>query len=398
MKASALTTKKESKQSATSDMLLEWFADIDLDTTEEKGPFLLAISQPLKYIVDPAGQPALTLRKPVSGEELGALINRIDQKAQVSLLFGAGINAYRIAAIKQIRSSEIKPVQTLEKIFTDAQIQAYDDEKKWSHDIEEHLTQWRKKSGLKPYFISELVKEQSCIDLINTVSQEYKSNKSKKLTNSIDIYAEGSVDILYPDLLRAAKSGSKFYSPIDNSILTQSQIRQLLIEASVKCAIQEFSLLAYLAKENQSKCLLYKGALKKYPNKKSGNKNSFFSQHASKLVNLILKEFIEKTIEKQCKIRYKEYSIELRPQTQLYSGPEFLMLFHVIAALPQYLNDNGFQEIAFAWYMAVMCLDEKLSKALMKAASEKTILELSQLSEEKTKREKEIPIDFFIRL
>jgi hypothetical protein len=376
---------------------LVWTVNMKLDPTEQKGPFILAISQPLKYNVDEAGQPALIPEAPASGEELIAIIGKIEQRAQLTVIFCAGLNAHRYAAIKSLSSVEVKSVKTTEEIFEEAQTLALEDEKK---SVEAHKNYFQvlqtQNPGFKFCTLSELMENPQCVALIKTVRDEYKSGKSKKLTRSINSYAERATEadiIFYSDILRAAKSGKKFYSSTDNSVLSELEIKQKFVDAAKEHGLQEFALYAYLVKEHQSKCILQKGAVKKHPTKKSNLKKTFFSMHAPGLINLILREFIEHTTEKQCKVRYKEYLLEQHSPAQPFPKPELLVLFHVIAALPQYLYGEGFQEVAFTWYLVAMELDKKISKALMETSSEQTIKKFSFFSEQKTKREKQIPLD-----
>ena len=78
---------------------------------------------------------------------------------------------------------------------------------------------------------------------------------------------KGAVDILYTNILRALKSGSKFYSSIDSSINSTTNKRKP-DDASKKygySGVCAFSII--LPNENQSKYLFHKGALQTHSKK-----------------------------------------------------------------------------------------------------------------------------------
>jgi hypothetical protein len=137
---------------------LVWSVDMNLDPTEKKGPFILAINQLLKYRVDKAGQPGLIPEMPVSREELVAIIAKIEQKAQLTVIFRAGFNTHLYAAIKSLNSAELKSVKTTEEIFEEAQTLALEDEKK---SVEAHKNYFQELQISKTIPESEIYTQES---------------------------------------------------------------------------------------------------------------------------------------------------------------------------------------------------------------------------------------------
>ena len=127
---------------------------MNLDTTEAKGPFILAISQPLEYSFDITSQIDLLNRgTPITGLQLKAIVDQIDIKATLIIVFGGGLNIFRHSVINSIGFTEVKPQKSEESIAKDAKEQALAEEKHGSMPIKITLKNCNHKEVKRKYFV-----------------------------------------------------------------------------------------------------------------------------------------------------------------------------------------------------------------------------------------------------
>ena len=312
---------------ADKDTPLIWNAHLNLDTTEAKGPFILAISQPLEYSFDITSQTHLLTRgTPITGLQLKAIVDQIDIKATLIIVFGGGLNIFRHSVINSIGFTEVKPQKSEESIAKDAKEQALAEEKSWLDANKDYFKELQSQRGkVEILRTSELMKNLKCQNILAKIKATYQEEKSPKLTKLVNTFAENAMNMLYVDLLRLSKSTTTFHSTIDNSLIGSPKVTDELINATKEYIFHEFALLAYLAKENNSQCLLYQGKSKKegkHPTKpvreNKSSKQSIFASFAPKLINLIM-ELVSTdspshslSNNKQYQIRYKEFFLEAR--------------------------------------------------------------------------------------